>query len=331
MRRVPVMLAAIAIAAATAVPAHADVLTATPATINGAVIVTSPPPDGAPPGVSPDVFYHADTKTYYLLTTANPPIQYTSADGITWTPTSVALPQGFDWTIVQEGPSSYRLYYAEILPPAAGQGPPQPCAPGSKRLRYATSTDLMSWTIQPAVLLDDVGCGVPHVMKTREGKYFLYYNRKDPVHGVYVGTSTDGLSWTIGNAMVANDPELVDPAPIQMPDGTFLMVGSTVGIGGFQELQLLSSTDAITWTKRSTDLYSPAGVSVLDPSIEIIDGQLRVWFGYAPGGSHSVSKIANGIIRLGTAKIAKGKKCAAKGAISGSLTCKSVKGKLIWS
>jgi hypothetical protein len=64
MRRVPVMLAAIAIAAATAVPAHADVLTATPATINGAVIVTSPPPDGAPPGVSPDVFYHADTKTY---------------------------------------------------------------------------------------------------------------------------------------------------------------------------------------------------------------------------------------------------------------------------
>jgi len=324
-------LAAIGMVAATTVPAKADVLTATPATINGAVIYTSPPPATAPPGVSPDVFYHADSKTYYLLTTANPPVQYTSADGISWTPTSVALPAGFDWSIVQEGPSSYRLYYAEVLPPAAGQGPPPPCTPGSKRLRYATSTDLMSWTVQPAVLLNDVGCGVPHVMKTREGRYFLYYNRKDPVHGVYVGTSTDGLTWAIGNALVANDPELVDPAPIEMPDGTFLMVGSTVGMGGVQELQLLSSTDAITWTKRSTDLYSAPGASVLDPSIELIDGQLRVWFGYAPGGSHDVSKITNGIIRLGTAKIAKGSKCKAKGAISGSLTCKSVKGKLVWS
>jgi hypothetical protein len=248
-----------------------------------------------------------------LLTTANPPIQYTSADGITWTPTSVALPQGFDWTIVQEGPSSYRLYYAEILPPAAGQGPPQPCAPGSKRLRYATSTDLMSWTIQPAVLLDDVGCGVPHVMKTREGKYFLYYNRKDPVHGVYVGTSTDGLSWTIGNAMVANDPELVDPAH---PDaGRYLLDGWFHRRDRRHSRSCSCSFDRCNHLDEalSRPVFPCRGSGVLDPSIEIIDGQLRVWFGYAPGGSHSVSKIANGIIRLGTAKIAKGKKCAAKG------------------
>jgi hypothetical protein len=167
-------------------------------------------------------------------------------------------------------------------------------------------------------------------MKTRDGRYFLYFNKRDPIHGVYVGTSTDGLSWTVRDGLVANDPELVDPAPIEMPDGTFLMVGSTVGMGGFQELQLLSSTDGLTWTKRSTDLYSAPGTSVLDPSIEIIDGKLRVWFGYAPGGSHDSSRIAYGTISLGTTKAVKGKKCSAKGAISGSLACKSVKGKQVW-
>ena len=330
MRTLPVLAVSLVIAAATVLPAHADVLTASSATINGAQIVTSPPAADAPPGVSPDVFYHADTQTYYLVTTANPPVQYTSKDGVTWTATSVSLPPGFDWSIVQEGPSSYRLYYSEAVPGTPGQAPPPPCTPGSKRLRYATSTDLQSWSVQPAVLLNDVGCGVPHVMKTRDGRYFLYFNKRDPVHGIYIGTSADGLSWTVGTSMVANDSNLVDPAPIEMPDGTFLMVGSTLGIGGFQELQLLSSTDGLTWTKRKTDLYSPAGASVLDPSIEIIDGKLRVWFGYAVGGSHAVSRIANGIISLSTAKVAKGKKCSPQGALSGAFTCKKVKGKLVW-
>lgn len=331
MRRFLIGALCVATATGLALPAHADTLTATPATINGAVIYTSPPSSSAPPGVSPDVFYHAESKTYYLITTANPQVQYVSSDGENWTPTNVALPPGFDWSIVQEGPSSYRLYYAEVVGGSPGQAPAPPCTPGTKRLRYATSTDLQSWAVQPTVLLDDVGCGVPHVMKTRSGRYFLYFNKRDPVHGIYIGTSTDGLNWTVGTSMVANDSDLVDPAPIEMPDGTFLMVASTLGKSGFQELQLLSSTDALTWTKRSSDLYSPSGASVLDPSVEIINGKLRLWFGYAVGGSHAVSRISSGTIVLGTAKIAQGKKCKAKGAISGSLTCKTVKGKLIWA
>lgn len=331
MRRSTMILAALGAVVAFALPAHADVLSATPATINGAVIRTSVPAGNAPSGVSPEVIYVAETKTYYLLTTANPPVQYSSTDGVNWTPTQVALPPGFDWSMVREGPSDYRLYFAEIVPGAMGQGPARPCTPGSKRLRYATSSDLQSWTIQPAVLLNDVGCGVPHVMKTRDGRYFLYFNRREPLHGVYVGTSTDGLTWTIRDGLVANDPDLVDPAPIEMPDGTFLMVGSTTGMGGFQELQLLSSSDGLTWTKRQTDLYSAPGASVLDPSIKLVDGSLRVWFGYAPGGSHDASRIAHGTINLGSTKAVKGKKCAAKGVISGALTCKVVKGKSVWA
>jgi len=331
MRRFLLATSIIAAVLALAAPAQADVLSATPATINGAVIRTSVPPANAPTGVSPEVLYNPETNTFYLLTTANPPVQYTSTDGIGWTPTQVALPQGFDWSIVREGPSSYRLYYAEIVGGTPGQGPPPPCTPGSKRLRYATSTDMQSWTVQPQVLLADAGCGVPHVMKTRDGRYLLYFNKREPVHGVYVGTSPDGLSWTVRDGLVANDPDLVDPAPIELPDGTFLMVGSTTGQGGFQELQLLSSTDGLTWTKRKSDLYSAPGASVLDPSIESVDGSLRVWFGYAPGGDHQNSRIAYGTISLGNVTATKGKKCSVKGAISGSLTCKAVKGKSIWT
>jgi len=331
MQRLAIAATVVGTTIALALPIHADVLTATPASINGAVIRTSVPPGDAPPGVSPDVLYNPETATYYLLTTANPPVQYTSTDGVNWTGTQVALPQGFDWSIVREGPSSYRLYYSESVPGAPGQGPTPPCTPGSKRLRYATSTDMKTWVAQSQILLADVGCGVPHVMKTRDGRYFLYFNKREPVHGIYVGTSADGLSWTIRDGLLANDPDLVDPAPIELPDGTFLMVGSTTGKGGYQELQLLSSTDGLTWTKRKTDLYSAPGASVLDPSIELIDGNLRVWFGYAPGGDHQNSRIAYGTISLGNVTAAKGKKCSVKGAISGALICKVVKGKSIWA
>ncbi|MBU6245876.1 MAG: hypothetical protein KGP12_11740 [Actinomycetales bacterium] len=332
VRRFLQVCAAVAVVGSMAAPAQADVLRATTATINGAIFTTQAPGASAPKGVSPEVFFDATTGSYLLLTTSMPPVQYTSADGITWTPTSVQLPQGIDWSIVQEGPSSYRLYFAEMSPSAPGQGPTPPCTPGSKRLRYATSTDLATWQVQPGVLLDDVGCGVPHVMKTRDGRYFLYFNKRDPVHGIYVGTSNDGLAWAVRDGIIANDSDLVDPAPLQLPDGTFLMVGSTTGgMGGYQKLQLLRSDDAVNWTKRSTSLYEVKGASVLDPSIELVNGKLRVWFGYAPGGAHNDATIATGTLSLGSTKAVKGKKCTVKGSLSGSLACKEVKGRLTWA
>ena len=308
--------------------------------INTATFSSSAPPASAPIGVSPEVFFDAPTGTYYLITTAMPPTQYRSTDGVTWTPVGNQLPRGIDWSIVQEGPSSYRLYYAEMSPAAPGASPPKPCTPGSKFLRYATSSDLVNWTTQPGVLLSDVGCGVPHVMKTSTGKYFLYFNKQDPIykHGVRVATSSDGLSWNELPGIIANDTELVDPAPLEMPDGTFIMIGSTTGgAKGYQELQILKSTDAINWTPRATPLYSLPGISVLDPSVELINNQLRVWFGYAPGGDHNSSKIATGTVEFTDAatsakkQTAKaGKKCTKNGAVSGTLVCKKSKGKLIW-
>lgn len=320
--------------------ARADVLSATQTTIDAASFTASPPPAGAPAGVSPEAYYDAATRTYSLLTTSMPPTQYSSPDGVTWSPTATKLPQGIDWSIVQEGPSSYRLYYAEMKPSPPGAGPTPPCTPKTKQLRYATSSDLQTWTPQPGVLLDDVGCGVPHVMKTRAGQYFLYFNAINGVHGVNIATSSDGLSWSLRPGVINNDTQLVDPAPIEMPDGTFLMVASTTGgPGQLQHLQLLASNDALTWVKRSTPLYKPTGAGAFDPSVELVDGQLRVWFGYSPGGSYDAAHITTGLLQLGastaapasTVKAKVGAKCAKKGAVSGKLTCKPVKGKLVWA
>ena len=319
--------------------ARAETLTANKGTIESATFSATPPTPASPKGVSPEVYFDEATRTYYLLTTSMPPVQYTSADGANWTATSVALPnRGLDWSIVKEGPAAYRLYFAEFAQSAPGSTPARPCTPGSKVLRYATSTDLLSWSVQPGNLLDDVGCGVPHVMKTRAGSYFLYMNKQDPVHGVYRATSNDGLSWTQLPGIIADNSQLVDPAPLELPDGTFVMVGSSMGAqtGGKQELQLLSSPDAITWTQRKTPLYSANGASALDPSIELVDGKLKVWFGYAPGYNHSASQIASGTLTLGssatpsTSSVKPGAKCKKKGAKSGQYVCALKRGTLIW-
>jgi hypothetical protein len=311
--------------------------------ISKAGFETTVPPADSPKGVSPEVYYDLSTSTYYLLTTSMPPTQYRSSDGVNWSAVGNTLPMGLDWSIVQEGPSAYRLYYAEMAPTAQGSGPPKPCAPRSKYLRYATSTDLVTWTPQPGVLLDDVGCGVPHVMKTRDGRYFLYFNKQDTKHGVRVATSNDGLSWSERPGIIADTEDLVDPAPIEMPDGTFIMIASTLGgpkSGGLQELQILGSTDAINWQLRPQKLYSAPGASALDPSVEYIDGKMRVWYGYAPNGDHNNSRIAYGTVTFdgsgqqpNTATVTKpspGDTCTKSGAKSGKLVCKKRKGELMW-
>ncbi|CAB4884651.1 MAG: hypothetical protein F2793_08325 [Actinobacteria bacterium] len=331
-------IAAAVITAGIPAASAADILSATPSTIAGATLAVTPPTASSPPGVSPDVFFDDTTGTYYLYTTNMPTKTYTSTDGTNWTEAAGAkLPQGFDWSVVKLGPNDYRMYYAAIMPnsPAVVK-----CTNMKKALFYATSTDLLHWTPQPGPLLDDVGCGVPHALRKPDGTYVLYYNTITTQHGIHIATSNDGLAWTTLSGLIANDPDLVDPAPLMMPDGTFLMVSSTTGGGrGAQELQILSSTNGIDWTHRSNALLAIPNVSVLDPSLKLINGQLRVWFGYAPGMDHNNSKIASGILTLGSApaptSAKPGSACSKAGAKAKfqgkAIVCKKITGKLIWA
>ena len=319
----------------------AGVLSATPATIAGATLAVTTPTAASPKGVSPDVYFDETTGTYYLYTTCRPSGTYTSTDGTNWTAVAGAtLHSGFDWSVVKMGPSDYRMYYGASNPNSPSV---VKCTNMKKELRYATSTDLVHWTTQPGALFSDVGCGVPHVLRKPDGTYLMYYNTITTQHGIHIATSNDGLNWTALSGPILNNQDLVDPAPIVMPDGTYLMVASTGGAGGAQELQLLSSPDGINWTLRSTDLYAPAGVSVLDPSVEIVNGQIRVWFGYAPGMDHNNSQIASSILTLGSATAAStssttagkpGSTCTKAGAKTKfqgkTVVCKKSKGKLTW-
>ena len=322
-------------------PAQANgVLSATPSTIAGATLDGLAATSSSPTGVSPEVYYDDATGTYYLWTTDMPAVMYSSKDGTSWTPVvGATLPSGFDWSILKMGPNDYRMYFASINPNAASE---VKCSQQRKELRYATSSNLINWTTQPGVLLASVGCGVPHVLRKSDGTYLLYYNSMEPDHGIYIATSTDGLAWTKRPGIIANDPDLVDPAPLQMPDGTYLMIGSTTGAqAGRQQLRILSSPDGLSWTLRPEALLAPQGVSVLDPQVKLIGQQLRVWYGYAPGGDHANSRITSGLLTLKPGKVTSAsttpastktcKKAGAKRTYQGAIyVCKKVKGEFIW-
>jgi len=284
--------------------AYANTLSANLATISGAKFEPLPLDASAPPGVSPEVFFEESSKTYYLYTTAEITKIYTSKDGLVWSEASnYRLPNGFDWSIVKMGENNYRLYYASIMPGVAGT---VRCSQQKKALYYATSTDLLNWSAQPGPIVDDVGCGVPHVLKKRDGKYLLYHNTITYKHGMHMQSSDDGIKWSVIPGVISNNEYLVDPAPIEMPDGTFLMVAATSGDprkNELQQLQLLSSKDGITWEHRDSALYAPLGYSVLDPALKLIDGRLRIWHGYTPGMDHSKSKITTGNLTLIAASV----------------------------
>lgn len=319
--------------------ALAETLTATPANVSGATLDVTLPNGSSPTSVSPEVYYDSDTGTYYLYTTSMPPKVYRSANGTDWTEVSgAALPNGFDWSIVKLGPNNYRMYYAAINPNLPGT---MNCQQQRKELRYATSTDLVTWTTQPGVLMDNIGCGVPVVIRKADGSYLLYWNTINTGHGVHIATSPDGLSWTTVAGPVNGDQNLVDPAPVLMPDGTYLMVASdSGGPNTAQYLKILTSPDGVTWTQRSTPLFKPAGYNAFDPVLKLVDGKLRVWFAYTPLSDmqRQQSRVASAVLTLGAGTVAApsstkarvGAACPKVGTKSGGLKCVKVKGKLVW-
>jgi len=307
---------------------NANTLSATTSTIATAKFEPLPLEASAPPGVSPEVYFDESSKTYFLYTTAEITKIYTSKDGLVWSEASnYRLPNGFDWSIVKMGENNYRLYYASIMPGVAGT---VRCSQQKKALYYATSTDLLNWSAQPGPIMDDVGCGVPHVLKKRDGKYLLYYNTITYKHGMHMQSSDDGIKWSVIPGVISNNEYLVDPAPIEMPDGTFLMVAATGGNpqkNELQQLQLLSSKDGISWEHRDSALYAPPGYSVLDPALKLIDGRLRIWHGYTPGMDHSKSKITSGNLTLGTGAVSSPAKQEAKVTCAKGNKTKQVSGK----
>jgi hypothetical protein len=304
MRRFPPIAISVALALSLAVAA-----TPARALVPADVSLTSGPISSVV-SVSPDVYYDDATSTYYLYTTGSgrggipvpgsPSIGiYSSADGETWSEVpGASTPTGtyFDPSVVKMPDGTYRMYYVY----RSGMG--SPCS--GKQLKYATSTDLVRWTAQSPVLLDDLGCGVPNVVYTGS-EYRLYYVRggASVEHGTYMATSPDGLTWTTRAGMLT-PKDFVDPSVVQLTDGSWLMFTADFPAGKssgpfFQKLYVGTSDDGLEWDfDADAPVYTaPAGQGAFDPDAVVLpDGTVRAW--WSQGTSPDTAKITAGQVTV---------------------------------
>lgn len=251
--------------------------------------------------VSPDVFYDEASSTFYLFTTGMRIGVHTSRDGLTWTEvTGARTPSpAFDPSVIAMPDGSYRMYYTFH----SGSTPGSPCS--GKQLRYATSTDLVDWTTRSDVLLSDLGCGVPNVVRVGATDFRLYYVRggEGVAHGTYMATSPDGLTWT-PRAGILTPSDMVDPSVAQLADGSWLMLTADFPPNKssgpfFQKLYAATSPDGFAWDfGDSTPLYAgPPGQGAFDPDAVVLpDGSVRAW--WAQGTSPDTARVAAGAITV---------------------------------
>jgi hypothetical protein len=292
--RTPSMLIAAALAATSL-----GVASAASALVPADVTLTAGPVSTVV-SVSPDVFYDAASSTYYLYTTGMRIGVYSSKDGTTWAEvTGASTPSpAFDPSVISMPDGTYRMYFMS----RSGMGP-QACS--GKQLKYATSTDLVRWTAQSPVLLDDLGCGVPNVVRASDSDYRLYYVRggSGVEHGTYMATSPDGLTWT-PRAGILTPKDFVDPSVVQLPNGAWLMLAAdfppSKSSGPFlQKLYAGTSSDGFTWDfDAATPLYNgPTGQGAFDPDAVVLpDGSIRAW--WAQGTSPETAVVASGAVTV---------------------------------
>jgi hypothetical protein len=303
--RVPSMLIAAVLAASSL-----GVASAASALVPADVTLTAGPVSTVV-SVSPDVFYDAPSATYYLYTTGPgtgaPPSPggpsigvYSSKDGTSWAEVpGASTPVGpyFDPSVVAMSDGTYRMYLVSKSGTAPG------CS--GKQLKYATSTDLVRWTAQSPVLLDDLGCGVPNVVRASDSDYRLYYVRggEGVEHGTYMATSPDGLTWTARDGILTPE-DFVDPSVVKLDDGSWLMFTADFPASKssgpfFQKLYAGTSSDGFTWDFDAvTPLYNgPTGQGAFDPDAVVLpDGSIRAW--WAQGTSPDTAVVASGAVTV---------------------------------
>ena len=292
--RVPSMLIAALLAASSL-----GVASAASALVPADVTLTAGPVSTVV-SVSPDVFYDAASATYYLYTTGMRIGVYSSKDGTTWAevPGASTPSPAFDPSVIAMPDGTYRMYFVSKSGTAPG------CR--GKQLKYATSTDLVRWTTQSPVLLDDLGCGVPNVVRASDSDYRLYYVRGGSgiEHGTYMATSPDGLTWTPRDGILT-PKDFVDPSVVQLPNGSWLMLTADFPPtqppppGFLQKLYAGTSSDGFTWDfDAATPLYNgPTGQGAFDPDAVVLpDGSIRAW--WAQGTSPETAVVASGAVTV---------------------------------
>lgn len=212
-----------------------------------------------------------------------------STDGLAFNKESgirIAPANGFeavvcDPTLIELADGRVRMYYKGADSSQGGPGQ------SIHKIFSAVSTDGLNFTREGLRIdsekTDDRGwASVPEAIKLSDGRVRIYYVTGDSEanNGIASAISSDGLTFTKeSGARVLN---FVDPAVLQLADGTFLML---VANPGFYQavpagIYSFTSVDGLTFVNRQTVLE---GSNIFDPTVVQLDNQtLRVYFGKIP-------------------------------------------------
>ncbi|HTQ54880.1 MAG TPA: hypothetical protein VMI94_10490 [Bryobacteraceae bacterium] len=167
------------------------------------------------------------------------------------------------------------------------------------RLGLARAHDARHWRKSPFPVMDtgprgswdERGVADPYVIKV-QGYFYLYYLGQDRAHRQRLGVarSRDGEHWE----KLRTNP-ILEPGPYGSFDEMGLGEPAVwIGYGYYwmlytgrdarenRRLGMARSSDGVHWQKLATVMAGPppwAGKVICDPTIEVLDGTLAVWFG----------------------------------------------------
>lgn len=218
--------------------------------------------------------------------------------------------------VIKHGTSDYEMFY---------EGHP---ASGTNKLGRATSTDGLSWTkddvnnplVDVTSWTNCVNMAVVHVILASDDGYKLFFEgvkSGDSGFSIWAGNSSDGISWTAlnsGNRILNKSAgewdahSVANPRVTEVIDGYYLMgYNGCVDSDAEYKLAFATSTDLISWTKRSEnpvvglgsggswDDYRIETILILKQEIGV-GGNLQYWYYGCPDKAKTNASIGYGWI-----------------------------------
>lgn len=184
-------------------------------------------------------------------------------------------------SVIQLSNGTYRMYFSTIY-----QNPTGAAAIAPDFIESATSTDGLTWTIDPGVR---IGAGAPYITSSAEhpfafvnsdGSVTLFFGREpsgptDPASGLYYATSTDGLTFTSETQLLSQgefgqiDNTPVDSSVIKLPSGQLILYSADdVQTGpnvytSYTEVRDLTETMTLAATTTTAVATSPTTTTTL--------------------------------------------------------------------
>jgi hypothetical protein len=256
---------------------------------------------------------------------------------------------GTDFTAITLPNGSRRAYYVEMIQGSGQKTVVSAACATSECLSVGGSTAIAA---DVAVSTNEMAWGVPDAVLTPEGKVRVYLvvslgqNSGCP-EKVRSYISDDGISFTQESGFRL-EGGYVDTEVLRAKSGDWLMMTSTgPGCGnGMQQLFITSSTDGLTWSKPQ--VLTKDDKRRLDPTgYEVAPNVFRIYYSSAESRMTQSYQLRRGTLKIGsgssstaTTSTAKaGAACTKAGAKASvtvakkktTLTCKTVKKKLVWS